>query len=59
MLAHIKERTERQVAHTLVPLTTAERTQLVAALNVLTRVLVVPGDDSCALPKDLTLRRVQ
>jgi hypothetical protein len=26
----------------------AERLQLVAVLNVLTRVLVVPGDDSCA-----------
>jgi DNA-binding MarR family transcriptional regulator len=53
MLAHIKERTERQVAQTLAPLSAAERTQLVAALNVLTRVLVVPGDDQCA-PKDLT-----
>ena len=53
ILAHIRERTERQVAHTLAPLTAAERTQLVAALNVLTRVLVVPGDDSCEPPKDL------
>jgi DNA-binding MarR family transcriptional regulator len=54
MLAHIKERTERQVAYTLAPLTTAERAQLVTALNVLTRVLVVPGDDECAPSKDLT-----
>src|SRR5262249_52735020 len=54
MLSQIKERTERKVAHTLAPLTAAERTQLVAALNVLTRVLVVPGDDSCTPPpKDL------
>lgn len=54
MLSHIKERTERKVAHTLAPLTAAERTELVAALNVLTRVLVVPGDDSCTPPsKDL------
>jgi hypothetical protein len=54
MLAHIKERTERQVAHTLAPLTAVELTELVAALNVLTRVLVVPGDDGCAPSKDLT-----
>jgi DNA-binding MarR family transcriptional regulator len=54
MLTHIKERTETQVAHTLAPLTTAERAQLVAALNVLTRVLAVPGDDECAIPKDVT-----
>lgn len=54
MLAHMRLRTETQVAATLAPLTPAERTQLVAVLNVLTRVLVVPGDDSCApLPKDL------
>jgi DNA-binding MarR family transcriptional regulator len=54
VLTHIRQRTETQVAHTLAPLTTEERTQLVGAMNVLTRVLVVPGDDSCALPKDLT-----
>ena len=55
MLTHIKQRTERQVAQTLAPLTRAERTQLLAALNVLTRVLAVPGDDSCApLSKDVS-----
>jgi len=54
MLAHIKERTETQVAQTLAPLTTAERAQLVVALDVLTRVLAVPGDDHCELPKDVT-----
>jgi len=55
MLAHIRERTETQVALTLQPLAPPERAQLIAVLNVLTRVLVVPGDDSCApLPKDLT-----
>src|SRR5262249_62301290 len=48
MLAHIKERTERQVAQTLAPLTAAELTELVAALNVLARVLVVSGDAGCA-----------
>ena len=53
MLAHIRARTETQVAHTLSPLTTAERAQLVAALNVLSRVLAVPGDESCAVPKGL------
>jgi DNA-binding MarR family transcriptional regulator len=55
MLAHIRLHTESQVARTLAPLTPVERAQLLAVLNVLTRVLVVPGDDSCApLPKDLT-----
>ena len=49
MLAHIKQRTERQVGRTLVPLTTAERAQLVSTLNVLRRVLVVSGDETCAL----------
>ena len=54
MLTHIRQRAESQVAETLAPLTPAERTALVDVLNVLTRVLVVPGDDSCApLPKDL------
>ena len=56
MLTHIRQRTEQQVARTLVPLTAAERAQLVSTLNVLRRVLVVPGaDDTCALiAKDLT-----
>lgn len=43
MLAHIKERTERQVTRTLAPLTLSERAQLVSALNVLRRVLVATG----------------
>ena len=56
MLTHIKQRTEQQVARTLVPLTAAERAQLVSTLNVLRRVLVVPGgDETCALiAKDLS-----
>ena len=49
MLTHIKQRTERQVAGTLSPLTAAERVQLQSALNVLRRVLVASGDDSCTL----------
>lgn len=49
MLAHIKERTERQVTGTLAPLTAAERAQLVSALNVLRRVLVASGDDACTM----------
>jgi DNA-binding MarR family transcriptional regulator len=49
MLTHIKERTERQVTGTLSPLTAAERGQLQSALNVLRRVLVASGDDSCTL----------
>jgi len=49
MLTHIKERTERQVTGTLSPLTAVERTQLQSALNVLRRVLVASGDDSCTL----------
>jgi DNA-binding MarR family transcriptional regulator len=57
MLTHIRQRAESQVAETLAPLTPAERTGLVDVLNVLTRVLVVPGDDSCApLPRDLSIR---
>jgi len=39
MLANIKQRTERLVTRTLAPLTAAERAQLVAALDVLRRVL--------------------
>jgi DNA-binding MarR family transcriptional regulator len=49
MLTHIKQRTERQVTGTLSPLTAAERVQLQSALNVLRRVLVASGDDSCTL----------
>ena len=49
MLAHIKQRTERQVTGTLAPLTAAERSELQSALNVLRRVLVASGDDSCTL----------
>ena len=49
MLTHIKQRTERQVTGTLSPLTAVERTQLQSALNVLRRVLVASGDDSCTL----------
>jgi DNA-binding MarR family transcriptional regulator len=49
MLTHIKQRTEHQVAGTLSPLTAAERVQLQSALNVLRRVLVASGDDSCTL----------
>ena len=49
MLTHIKQRTERQVAGTLSPLTAVERTQLQSALNILRRVLVASGDDSCTL----------
>ena len=49
MLAHIKQRTERQVTRTLAPLTLAERAQLVTTLNILRRVLVASGDEACAL----------
>ena len=49
MLTHIKQRTERQVTGSLSPLTAVERTQLQSALNVLRRVLVASGDDSCTL----------
>ena len=49
MLAHIKQRTERQVTRTLAPLTRAEREQLVSTLNNLRRVLVASGDEACAL----------
>jgi DNA-binding MarR family transcriptional regulator len=49
MLAHIKQRTERQVAHTLAPLTPPERAQLLSTLNILRRVLVASGDEACAL----------
>ena len=48
-LAHIKQRTERQVSRTLAPLTISERAQLVSTLNVLRRVLAASGDDACAL----------
>ena len=43
MLAHIKQRTERQVTRTLAPLSPPERVQLVATLNILRRVLVASG----------------
>ena len=49
MLTHIKQRTEQQVTGTLSPLTAGERAQLQSALNVLRRVLVASGDDSCTL----------
>ena len=49
MLAHIKQRTERQVTRTLAPLTIDERNELVSTLNILRRVLVASGDESCAL----------
>ena len=48
VLADIQERAERHVTQTLAPLAPAERTQLIAALRVLTGVLSVPGDDHCA-----------
>lgn len=43
VLAHIKQRTERQVTRTLAPLSPSERAQLVATLNILRRVLVASG----------------
>lgn len=43
MLAHIKQRTERQVTRTLAPLSPTERVQLVTTLNILRRVLVASG----------------
>jgi DNA-binding MarR family transcriptional regulator len=49
MLAHIKQRTERQVTRTLAPLTPSERMELVSTLNILRRVLVASGDEGCAL----------
>lgn len=49
MLTHIKQRTERQVTRTLAPLTIDERNELVSTLNILRRVLVASGDESCAL----------
>lgn len=49
MLAHIKQRTERQVTRTLAPLTPSERAELVSTLNILRRVLVASGDESCVL----------
>ena len=48
VLADIKQRAERHVTRTLEPLVPSERSQLIAALRVLTRVLSVPGDDRCA-----------
>src|SRR6266496_1024275 len=45
MLAHIKQRTQRQVTRTLAPLTAPERVQLVSTLNILRRVLVASGDE--------------
>ncbi len=55
MLTHIRQRAELQVTRTLAPLTAAERVQLASALHVLRRVLVVAGDDTCALvARDLT-----
>jgi DNA-binding MarR family transcriptional regulator len=47
VLADIQQRAERHVAETLAPLAPAERTQLIAALRVLTAVLSVAGDDQC------------
>jgi DNA-binding MarR family transcriptional regulator len=49
MLAHITQRTERQVTRTLAPLTPPEREELVSTLNILRRVLVASGDEACAL----------
>lgn len=49
MLAHIKQRTERQVTRTLAPLTPPEREELESTLNILRRVLVASGDEACAL----------
>jgi DNA-binding MarR family transcriptional regulator len=48
VLADIQRRAERHVAETLAPLGPAERAQLIAALRMLTGVLSVPGEDSCA-----------
>ncbi len=48
VLADIQQRAERHVAETLAPLAAAERTQLIAALRLLTGVLSVPGEDRCA-----------
>jgi DNA-binding MarR family transcriptional regulator len=45
MLAHIKQRTERQVTRTLAPLSPSERAQLVSTMNILRRVLVASGDN--------------
>jgi DNA-binding MarR family transcriptional regulator len=54
MLAHIKQRTEQQVTRTLAPLNSAERAQLVSALNVLRRVLVESAGDGCPpIPRTL------
>ena len=50
MLAHIKQRTERQVTRTLAPLSPAERLQLVAALNILRRVLAASGGNGACEP---------
>jgi DNA-binding MarR family transcriptional regulator len=47
VLADIQQRAERHVAETLAPLAPAERSQLIAALRLLTGVLSVPGDDQC------------
>jgi DNA-binding MarR family transcriptional regulator len=48
VLADIKSRAEDHVTHTLAPLGSDERAQLIAVLKVLTRVLAVPGDDRAA-----------
>jgi DNA-binding MarR family transcriptional regulator len=45
MLAHIRQRTERQVTRTLAPLSPSERAQLVSTMNILRRVLVASGDN--------------
>ena len=45
VLTGIKKRTEQHVGRSLTPLTTAEREQLVAAMQVLTRVLAPPADE--------------
>ena len=44
VLADIKQRAERHVAQKLAPLSPAERAQLVATLQLLTKVLRAPGD---------------
>jgi DNA-binding MarR family transcriptional regulator len=50
VLADIKQRTERHVAQALAPLSPEERSDLIAALKPLNRVLTVPNDaaDQCS-----------
>jgi DNA-binding MarR family transcriptional regulator len=47
VLADMKQRTERHVERTLAPLAPGERTQLIAALKIVSHVLAVNGDDRC------------